>query len=61
VYLRVLDAVFRWCWVHVPWFADYCVEFVRQMQRRVQGRLMQPDYIQQAREALSKSDTIDAG
>lgn len=53
MYLRVLDRAFRWCWVHVPWFADYCVEFVHQIERRVHGKLLQPDYIQQMRDALS--------
>ena len=56
MYLRLLDRAFRWCWLHVPMFADYCVEFVHQVERRVHGKLMQPDYIQQMRDALSKSD-----
>ena len=56
LYLRLLDRVFRWAWRRVPWFADYAVEFVHQVERRVHGKLMQPDYIQQMREVLSKSD-----
>jgi hypothetical protein len=55
--LRLLDRVFRWCWLHVPWFADYCVEFVHQVERRVHGKMMQPDFIQQMRDALA-SDKI---
>lgn len=57
MYLRLLDRVFRWCWLHVPWFADYAVEFVHQVERRVHGKLLQPDYIQQLRDAL-ESDKI---
>jgi len=56
LYLRLLDRVFRWAWRRVPWFAVYAVEFVHQVERRVHGKLMQPDYIQQTREVLSKSD-----
>ena len=57
LYLRLLDIAFRWAWRRVPWFADYCVEFVHQVERRVHGKLMQPDWIAKAREVLSKSDT----
>ena len=53
-YLRLLDRAFRWCWLHVPMFADYCVEFVHQVERRIHGKLMQPDWIDKAREALSE-------
>ena len=53
LYLRLLDRVFRWCWLHVPQFADYAVEFVHQVERRIHGKLMQPDYIQQMRDALA--------
>ena len=56
LYLRILDRLYRWAWVHVPLFADYSVEFVHQVERRIHGKLMQPDYIQQMRDALSKSD-----
>jgi len=54
MYLRILDRVFRWCWQHVPLFADYSVEYVHQVDRRVHGKLLQPDFIQQMRDALSK-------
>jgi len=56
MYLRLLDRVFRWCWQHVPMFADYAVEFVHQIERRVHGKMLQPDWIDKAREVLSKSD-----
>ena len=59
LYLRVLDRLYRWAWQHVPLFADYSVEFVHQVERRVHGKLMQPDYIQQMRDAL-KDDKISA-
>lgn len=38
-------------------FADYSVEFVHQVERRIHGKLLQPDYIQQLRDAL-ESDKI---
>ena len=59
LYLRVLDRLYRWAWVHVPMFADYAVEFVHQVERRIHGKLLQPDYIQQMRDAL-KDDKISA-
>ena len=56
LYLRLLDIAFRWAWQHVPWFAEYAVEFVHQVERRVHGKMLQPDWIDKAREVLSKSD-----
>jgi hypothetical protein len=54
-YLRhILKPLFEFAWQHVPWFADYCVEFVKQIQHEVQGRLMRPDYIEQLRQRLMK-------
>jgi hypothetical protein len=54
-YLRyVLEPLFRLAWEHVPWFADYCVEFVNQVQRAVHKRLMRPDYVEQLRQELMK-------
>lgn len=57
-YIRVLGKVFYWCWLHVPLFADYAIEFVGQVQHKIHGKLLQADFIQQMRDALSKSDTI---
>ena len=54
LYLRVLDRLYRWVWQHVPLFADYSVEFVHQVERRIHGKLLQPDWIDKAREALSE-------
>ena len=56
LYLRLLDVVFRWAWRRVPWFAEYAVEYVSQVQRRVHGKMLTKDWIAKAREALSKSD-----
>ena len=56
LYLRALDVLFRFMWKHVPLFADYAVEFVHQVERRIHGKLLQPDYIQQMRDALSDSE-----
>ena len=54
LYLRLLDAVFRWAWRRVPWFAEYAVEFVRQVERRVHGKMLQKDWIAEAREVLER-------
>lgn len=55
IYLRyILEPLFRFAWLHVPWFADYAVEFVKQVQHKVQDKLMQPDFIEQARIALAE-------
>jgi hypothetical protein len=54
LYLRLLDVVFRWCWLHVPWFADYCVEFVHQAERQIHGAILRPDVIARAREMIGK-------
>jgi hypothetical protein len=51
---HILDPLFRWAFFHVPLFADYCVEFVHQIERKVHGKLLNPDYIQQARDAIGK-------
>lgn len=51
---RILDPLFRFAWLHVPWFADYCVEFVNQVERRVHGKMMTPGWIERARETLAK-------
>lgn len=50
VYLRVLDRLFRWCFEHVPFFADYTLEFVSQLNRKVHGKMMRDDYIGKLRE-----------
>ena len=55
LYLKLLDAAFRWCWLHVPMFADYCVEFVHQVERRIHGAILRPDVIAKAREMIGKS------
>ena len=54
LYLRVLDRLYRWAWVHVPMFADYSVEFVHQVERRVHGKMLQKDWIAEAREVLER-------
>ena len=38
----------------VPMFLDYAYIYIQQLQHAVHGKLLQPDYIEQAREALSK-------
>lgn len=54
LYLRILDRLFRWAWLHVPMFADYAVEFVRQVENKVHGKMLSPDWIDRAREMLVK-------
>ena len=56
-YLRILDALFRWCWLHVPLFDEYCVEFVHQVERLVHGAIMKPDWIERAREQLAARES----
>ena len=56
LYLRILDKLFRLAWCHIPWFADYAIEYVHQVDRLVHGKLMQPNFIQQAREMLENSE-----
>ena len=54
-YLRfILAPLFMWQVKHVPMFADYAYIWVMKLQHLVAGKLLQPDYIEQAREALSK-------
>ena len=36
----------------VPMFLDYAYIYIQQLQHAVHGKLLQPDYIEQAREAL---------
>ena len=36
----------------VPLFVDYAYIYIQQLQHAVHGKLLQPDYIEQVREAL---------
>ena len=36
----------------VPMFLDYAYIYIQQLQHAVHGKLLQPDYIEQARDAL---------
>jgi len=38
----------------VPLFLDYAYIYMNKLQHKVQGKLMQPDYIEQVRKALKK-------
>ena len=38
----------------VPLFLDYAYIYVGKLQHAVHGKLLQPDYIEQVREALSE-------
>lgn len=38
----------------VPMFIDYAYLYIQNLQHAVHGKLLQPDYIEQAREELSK-------
>lgn len=57
-YIRILGKVFYWCWLHVPVFADYAIEFVGQVQHKIHKRMMQKDWIAEARKELEESGTI---
>ena len=50
----VLMPIFTFQVMHLPFFVDYCYQFVQDLQHAVHGKLLQPDYIEQAREALGK-------
>lgn len=53
-YLKyILYPCFMFAVRHVPLFLDYTIEYVRQLNRKVQGRLMREDFFEHAREALS--------
>lgn len=54
-YLRhVLHPLFMFQVSHLPLFIDYAYVYIQNLQHAVQGELMKPDYIEQAREELSK-------
>ena len=56
-YLKhILYPCFMFCVRHVPLFLDYTIEYVRQLNRKVQGALMREDFFERAREALEKID-----
>ena len=38
----------------VPMFLDYAYIYIQNLQHAVHGKLLQPDYIEQTREALGK-------
>jgi hypothetical protein len=38
----------------LPLFLDFCYLYIQRLQHDAQGVLMQPDYIEQVREALGK-------
>lgn len=54
LYLRILDALFHWCWDHLPGFPDKCVDAVHEMERRIHGAILRPDVIAKAREMIGK-------
>ena len=54
-YLRhILYPLFMFAVNHVPLFLDFAVTYVGKLQHAVHGKLLQPDYIEQVREALGK-------
>ena len=56
-YLKyILHPLFMFAVKHVPLFVDYCVEYVRQLNRRVHGKLLDGDFFDKAREAISNVD-----
>lgn len=50
----ILHPFFMFCVRHVPLFLDYAHIYIGKLQHKVQGKLMQPDYIEQVRKALKK-------
>ena len=54
-YLKyILHPLFMFQVRRVPLFLDYAYIYVGNLQHAVHGKLLKPDYIEQAREALSK-------
>lgn len=52
-YIRhVLHPLFMFQVRHLPLFLDYAYLYMNNLQHAVHGKLLQPDYIEQAREAL---------
>ncbi len=50
----VLHPLFMFMVRRVPLFLDYAYIYMGKLQHAVQGKLMQPDYIEQVRKALKK-------
>lgn len=50
----ILHPLFMFMVKRVPLFLDYAYIYLQQLQHAVHGKLLQPDYIEQTREALSK-------
>ena len=40
LYLRLLSAAFVWCFRHVPYFAEYAVEYVRQLEKLTHKKIL---------------------
>lgn len=43
----------------VPMFLDYCYLYIQQLQHAVHGKLLTPDYIEQARDELARIPPTD--
>jgi hypothetical protein len=59
-YLRhILAPLFMFQVNHLPLFLDYCHVYVGMLQKAVHGKLLTPDYIEQAREELARIPPVD--
>lgn len=53
LYIRyILHPLFMFQVRFVPMFIDYAYLYIQNLQHAVHGKLLQPDFIEQAREAL---------
>lgn len=59
-YIRyILHPLFMFQVRFVPMFIDYAYLYIQNLQHAVQGELMKPDYIEQARAELARIPPVD--
>lgn len=59
-YLRyILHPLFMFQVRHLPRFLDYAYIYLNELQHVVHGKLMQPDWIEKAREELALIPPVD--
>lgn len=52
---KILHPIFMFHVRHFPEFLDYCYIYLNELQHQVQGKLLQPDFIDQLRTTLKES------
>jgi len=51
---KILHPIFMFHVRHFPEFLDYCYIYLNELQHQVQGKLLQPDFIDQLRTTLKE-------